>query len=70
MTKIDINEILALEKRYEEINHTEFDKIVWMDGDKELEIRDIDTKMFRFCGLSNINFITMGFYLGAQDWED
>jgi hypothetical protein len=70
MIKIDINEVLALDKRYDEINHIQFDKIIWMDGDKELEVRNVDRNTFMFCGLNNTDFISRGFYLGTEDWNN
>lgn len=61
-TKIDINEVLNLEKRKNEINALELDDIIWMDGDKEVEVLEGSRKYFKFIGLSNINFISMGLY--------
>ena len=61
--KIDINEVKALKSRLREINKLEFRDIVWVDGDKELEIPKQFSDDWEFTGLNNADFIYTGFYL-------
>lgn len=60
--KIDINEIRKLEARRQEINALDFDSIVWMEGDKEIQISKEKREEWRYIGLSNWGFVTMEFY--------
>ncbi len=66
--QIRVSEILAIAKRQREINGRELTEIDFLDDSGN--IIEVDEKIvddFRFCGLSNTDFITSEFYLKGWD---
>lgn len=58
-TKIDIEEIEALQKRRKEINSIELGSIDFYKDGKKVEATAEDIEEWRFVGLSNIDFVEM-----------
>jgi hypothetical protein len=66
--KIRISEIIELTNREREINRPDLKDIDFIDDSGK--IVNIDEKIvedFRFCGLSNVDFINTGFY--KKGWD-
>jgi hypothetical protein len=65
-TRVSMEEVFALRSRLREINDLNFADIIWTkDGVDQVFEADL-IKDFSYVGLCNDNFITMGFYEGAQ----
>lgn len=60
--KVDINEVIAMFKRRREINSVPLENIIWMDGDKVLEVPREWIDRYKFTGLNNVDFIDMEIY--------
>jgi hypothetical protein len=54
--KINIEEIIELQKRRLEINNIDLDKIEWFRNGVKIEPSKEDIKEFKYTGLSNIDF--------------
>lgn len=67
-TKIKISTILEIHNTRKEINSLDLHDIEFLDeNDKPLIIDEKLIEDFRFCGLSNTDFILTGFYKGGWD---
>jgi hypothetical protein len=67
--KIDVNEVLALRKRMDEINSIELKDIIWMDGEKEISIPPERIERWRFVGLNNTCFVEMGLHDNGEEFD-
>lgn len=66
--KIKISEILELKQRQIVINRFDLNNIIFLDdNDEPVKMDKKIVEDFKFCGLSNIDFITTGFYLSGFD---
>ncbi len=60
--KIDIERVIKLREELNLINKLSFDDIIWMNGDKQLEVSDEKRESWKYIGLSNTDFIVMDYY--------
>jgi hypothetical protein len=61
-TRVDVEEVLALLKRREEINALDIGDIEWHEGGKPLTVHPDVLKHYRFVGLGNTGFVEMELY--------
>lgn len=64
--RIDINEVKRLQERRREINAIPLGDIVWVDGERVIEISPKVLREWIFTGLSNVDFIDMDVYLDTE----
>lgn len=64
--EVSIAEILGIEKRLREINSVPFDEIEFVIGGAPIEITDKMREEWKYIGLTNASFISMGFYLDNE----
>lgn len=55
--KIDIREVLELQRRRAEINAIDVASCEFYDGDKKIEVSEADADEWRFIGLSTVTFV-------------
>ena len=60
--QIAIEYVKELDKKRQEINNIKFEQIEWTENGKVIAIPKKIIDEFNFCGLSNIDFITIGIY--------
>lgn len=54
--KVDVEEVMRINRRLAEINSVEFEDIEWCFEGKNISIGDTEKEWFRFVGLSNAAF--------------
>ena len=65
--KVDIEDIEEHVRYRKIINKVDLEDIEWYKGGKKIEIQKDTLDSFYFAGLSNIDFITTGYYLGFSE---
>ncbi len=69
--KLDIEEIIKIQKTLDEINKVELDEIEFYENGKKLNISKEYIKDWKYTGLDNKNFILTGCYkFGFTGMED
>lgn len=66
MKRVAIERLLNLKKELWEINRLALSEIVWLKDGKVMDIPQNIIDEFMFIGLSNIDFITSGYYKGRR----
>jgi len=64
---IDIREVERLEERRRQINSIPLEDIVWVKDGEPVPVTTEQLEHFKYTGLNNINFVTMGFCEGIDD---
>lgn len=60
MTPVDINHVRRLNEERRKINRIPFKEIIWMDGDKPVDVPQQLHNEWEFTGLNNIDFVEYG----------
>jgi hypothetical protein len=67
MTRVDVERVRELMAGLAEINALPFDEIEWFEHGEQLAVSAEDARDFRFCGLSNKNFVEFEWWLGPSE---
>lgn len=63
---VNVEELLEMQRRRNEINAAPFSEINWMIDGKPIHVTPEQAKEWKFTGLSNTSFIDTGAYLDCE----
>jgi hypothetical protein len=66
-TRVDIEKIKAAQDVINAFNHLALNEVEFFENGEQVQIPDGVIDEYRFTGLNNRDFITMGFYTGNPD---
>ena len=64
--RVDIEKVLAMQEERAKINRRFLDSIEWYESGVKVDIPKKMIAEFEYMGLSNMDFITTGFYKGPR----
>ncbi len=65
--RVDFEHVRKLHKERMKINQLDFEDIEWYENGEKVEIDPKIAKDFKFTGLNNTDFVTIGFFEGLED---
>lgn len=65
--KVNIEDVLKMQEFRNSINHANIDDIEWYQDGKKVSVDKELLEEWKFIGLNNTDFITMGFFNGTLD---